>query len=238
MKTYLAPLSPIQLNSHAETSMKAVSEFVHSHLRSVTRSLFYPALGLVLAVTAACGGGSAESAGGRRRRPRRDAAVPVEMVTLEPKPVEQVGEFVGTVKSRRSTTIQPQAEGFLTRILVKSGDRVAPGTPLFEIDATSQQAAVGGARVDARRARGRRGVRPAAGRAREEAARRRRDEPAGVRPGDGAAADRRGAAQSGRRADPAAADRAGLLPRHRRRRPASSATFPSASATASRERRC
>jgi RND family efflux transporter MFP subunit len=69
-------------------------------------------------------------------------AMPVEMVTLEPRPVEQVGEFVGTVKSRRSTTIQPQAEGFLTRIRVKSGDRVNPGTPMFDIDATTQQAAV------------------------------------------------------------------------------------------------
>jgi len=68
--------------------------------------------------------------------------MPVEMVTLAQKPIEQAGEFVGTVKSRRSTTIQPQAEGFITRILVKAGDRVAAGTPLFEIDATSQQAAV------------------------------------------------------------------------------------------------
>ena len=33
-------------------------------------------------------------------------------------------------------------EGFLLKINVKSGDRVAPGTVLFEIDATSQQAAV------------------------------------------------------------------------------------------------
>ena len=49
---------------------------------------------------------------------------------------------MGTVKSRRSTTIQPQAEGFLTRIRVKSGDRVKPGTVMFDIDATSQQAAV------------------------------------------------------------------------------------------------
>lgn len=69
--------------------------------------------------------------------------MPVEVITLEPKPVEQVGEFVGTVKSRRSTTIQPQAEGFITRIAVKSGDRVAPGAVLFEIDATTQRAAVG-----------------------------------------------------------------------------------------------
>jgi RND family efflux transporter MFP subunit len=142
MKTYLAPLSPIQLNSHAETSMKAVSEFVHSHLRSVMRSLFYPALGLVLAVSAACGGGSAESAGGPGGGRGAMPPMPVEMVTLEPKPVEQVGEFVGTVKSRRSTTIQPQAEGFLTRIRVKSGDRVKPGTVMFDIDATSQQATV------------------------------------------------------------------------------------------------
>lgn len=68
--------------------------------------------------------------------------MPVELLTLAPHPVEQASEFVGTVKSRQSTTIQPQAEGFLTKILVRSGDRVAPGTPLFEIDSKSQQALV------------------------------------------------------------------------------------------------
>ncbi|MEO7191097.1 MAG: efflux RND transporter periplasmic adaptor subunit [Vicinamibacterales bacterium] len=68
--------------------------------------------------------------------------VPVEVVELATKPVDQVGEFVGTLRSQRSTTIQPQAEGFLTRILVKSGDRVAPGTPMFEIDSSSLRAAV------------------------------------------------------------------------------------------------
>lgn len=68
--------------------------------------------------------------------------MPVELLSIEPHPVEQASEYVGTVKSRQSTTIQPQAEGFLTRILVKSGDRVAAGTPLFEIDSASQQALV------------------------------------------------------------------------------------------------
>jgi RND family efflux transporter MFP subunit len=63
-------------------------------------------------------------------------------VTLAERPVEQVTEFVGTVKSRRSTTVQPQVEGFVTRILVRSGDRVRPGTPLMTIDAGMQQAAV------------------------------------------------------------------------------------------------
>lgn len=76
--------------------------------------------------------------------------VPVEIVTLAPKSVEQTGEYVATVKSLNSSTIQPQAEGFLTRILVKSGDRVKPGTPLFEIDATTQQAGV--ASLDSTRA--------------------------------------------------------------------------------------
>ena len=69
-------------------------------------------------------------------------AMPVEVVTLVERPVEQTTEFVGTVKSRRSTTVQPQVEGFVTRILVRSGDRVRPGTPLMLIDAGMQQAAV------------------------------------------------------------------------------------------------
>jgi RND family efflux transporter MFP subunit len=68
--------------------------------------------------------------------------MPVEAVTLVEKPVEQATEYVGTVKSRRSTTVQPQVEGFITRILVRSGARVQPGTPLIEIDPRMQQAAV------------------------------------------------------------------------------------------------
>jgi RND family efflux transporter MFP subunit len=94
------------------------------------------ALAVVAAGPAACG-----RAGGP---PPQMPPVPVEIVTLAPKSVEQTGEYVATVKSLNSSTIQPQAEGFLTRILVKSGDRVKPGTPLFEIDATTQQAAVAG----------------------------------------------------------------------------------------------
>ena len=69
-------------------------------------------------------------------------AMPVEVVTLVERPVEQTTEFVGTVKSRRSTTVQPQVEGFVTRILARSGDRVRPGTPLMLIDPRMQQATV------------------------------------------------------------------------------------------------
>jgi len=69
-------------------------------------------------------------------------AVAVEVVTLEERRVEQTTEFVATVKARGSTTVQPQVEGFITRILVRSGDRVQPGTALVQIDPRMQQAAV------------------------------------------------------------------------------------------------
>jgi len=85
-------------------------------------------------MAAACARPAAQSAG--------PPAVAVEAVTLQPHPIEQASEFVGTVKSRRSTTVQPQVEGFVTRILVRSGDRVQPGTPLLEIDPSMQRAAV------------------------------------------------------------------------------------------------
>jgi RND family efflux transporter MFP subunit len=85
---------------------------------------------------AACG------KGGGQGGPPGAPAMPVEVVTLVTRPVEQTTEFVGTVKSRRSTTVQPQVEGFITRILARSGDRVGAGTPLMEIDPRLQQAAV------------------------------------------------------------------------------------------------
>jgi len=66
--------------------------------------------------------------------------MPVETLTLAQKPVEQTSAYVGTLKSRRSTTIQPQVEGFLTRIAVRSGQPVKQGAVLFEIDSAPQQA--------------------------------------------------------------------------------------------------
>jgi len=68
--------------------------------------------------------------------------MPVETVTLTEKPLEQTSEYIASLKSRRSSTIQPQVEGFLTRIAVRSGDRVGQGTVLFEVDSGPQQAAV------------------------------------------------------------------------------------------------
>jgi RND family efflux transporter MFP subunit len=62
--------------------------------------------------------------------------------------VDDATEYVGILKSLRSTTIQPQIDGQITQIQVKSGDRVAQGTPLMQIDPRRQQAAVSSQEAD------------------------------------------------------------------------------------------
>jgi len=67
---------------------------------------------------------------------------PVTLATAEARPIEETTVYVATLKSLRSTTIQPQIDGQITQILVKSGDRVREGAPLMQIDSRRQQAAV------------------------------------------------------------------------------------------------
>jgi RND family efflux transporter MFP subunit len=97
---------------------------------------------LVSSLAAACGrngegAAGAAAPGGPGGGP---PPMPVEAVTLAEKPLERTSEYVATLKSRRSTTIQPQVEGFLTRIAVRSGETVQRGTLLFEVDSASEQA--------------------------------------------------------------------------------------------------
>src|SRR2546422_1737280 len=51
-------------------------------------------------------------------------------------------EYLSILKSRHSATINPQVEGQITRIFVKSGDHVKAGTPLLQIDPLKQEATV------------------------------------------------------------------------------------------------
>jgi RND family efflux transporter MFP subunit len=67
---------------------------------------------------------------------------PVALALARATPIEETSEYVASLKSLRSTTIQPQIDGQITRILVTSGDRVGQAAPLFQIDARRQQAAV------------------------------------------------------------------------------------------------
>src|SRR5205823_14626556 len=51
----------------------------------------------------------------------------VKLVTLTPTNIEDATEYVAMLRSLHSTTIQPQSDGQITQINVKSGDRVAAG---------------------------------------------------------------------------------------------------------------
>jgi RND family efflux transporter MFP subunit len=74
--------------------------------------------------------------------PQQVPALPVGVEVLAPKPVTISSEFVAVLKSRRSTEVRPQVEGIITQIYVRSGDAVASGKPLLQIDPAKQQATV------------------------------------------------------------------------------------------------
>jgi RND family efflux transporter MFP subunit len=68
--------------------------------------------------------------------------VPVQMTEVQPVKLREVSEYLGTLRSRRSVRIQPQAEGWITAIEVSSGAQVKRGALLMRIDARRQVAAV------------------------------------------------------------------------------------------------
>ena len=80
--------------------------------------------------------------GGQNAAPPAFPPTPVAIETAHSAPLEDATEYVATLKSLRSTTVQPQIDGQITQILVKSGDRVRQGAPLMQIDPRRQQAAV------------------------------------------------------------------------------------------------
>ena len=66
----------------------------------------------------------------------------VKLESVKTSDIEDATEYVATLRSLNSTTIQPQIDGQITQIYVKSGDRVEPGAPLIQIDPRRQQALV------------------------------------------------------------------------------------------------
>jgi RND family efflux transporter MFP subunit len=86
------------------------------------------------------------AASGCQKKPAAPAArmqaMPVKTVAVALAPVAQSSEYVATIKSRRSATLQPQVSGRLTQIRVRSGDHVKPGQELMAIDAQPQLATV------------------------------------------------------------------------------------------------
>ena len=74
--------------------------------------------------------------------PAAPQAMPVMVAPVSLNAVPNGDTYVSTVKSRRSATMQPQVDGNLTRIFVKSGQAVKAGQVLMQIDPLKQVAAV------------------------------------------------------------------------------------------------
>jgi RND family efflux transporter MFP subunit len=90
---------------------------------------------LALAAGAAgCGGQTAAKA----PPPPRE----VEVVQLAPSQVRDTSEYLGTLQSRQSVTVLPQVAGAVRKIHVRPGQKVEAGTPLVEVDAREEVAAL------------------------------------------------------------------------------------------------
>src|SRR5580704_8221251 len=70
-------------------------------------------------------------------------AVQVKTAIIEPVPISDTSEYLGTLKSRHSMVLNPQVEGQIINIFVKSGDHAKAGTALMQIDPIKQQATLG-----------------------------------------------------------------------------------------------
>lgn len=110
--------------------------------REAIRSVVTRAALIAALVSAGCGGGT----------PAQTAAAPpptaVTTSTLAPTAIDDTSDFIATLRSLRSTTLQPEVEGLVTRIFVKAGQRVSVGTPLVQINPAKQQAAVSSAEAN------------------------------------------------------------------------------------------
>ena len=67
-------------------------------------------------------------------------AMPVQVQVAQSVRIPETTEYLSVLKSRQSAVINPQVEGQITKIFVKSGDQVNAGTPLLQIDPLKQEA--------------------------------------------------------------------------------------------------
>lgn len=74
--------------------------------------------------------------------PQGPGAMAVKVQDAQAILINDTTDYVATLKSRDSAIIMPQVEGQIVQIYRHSGDQVAAGTPLMQIDPLKQQATV------------------------------------------------------------------------------------------------
>lgn len=102
------------------------------------RALLAAALVLLLVACACSGGGQGQTAAGAPGG--AGPGIPVKVQVAQAAPINETTEYVATLKSRDSAVVMPEVEGQITQIYVHSGDHVAAGAPLMQIDPRKQEA--------------------------------------------------------------------------------------------------
>ncbi|BBD68971.1 RND family efflux transporter MFP subunit [Nostoc commune NIES-4072] len=69
--------------------------------------------------------------------------VRVKISTVQSGIIEESSDFIASLKSQRSVTLQPRIQGQVTQIFVKPGDPVVQGAAILQVDPTSQASANG-----------------------------------------------------------------------------------------------
>ncbi len=72
-------------------------------------------------------------------------AISVQVATVESGIIAESSDYVASIQSRKSVTLQPQIEGRVEQIFVQPGTFVQAGTPIMQINPAQQQAAVSSA---------------------------------------------------------------------------------------------
>jgi multidrug efflux pump subunit AcrA (membrane-fusion protein) len=90
---------------------------------------------LAISVFTACGHTNASA-------PQGPPAMPVKVQAVQDHPIGDSSEYVATIKSRHSATINSDVEGWIFDIHVHSGQMVKKGDTLMEIDPRRQVAMV------------------------------------------------------------------------------------------------
>jgi len=119
------------------TALHVVPKFSSLRVRASRVACSLAVVSLAIASLTACGAkSSADNAGGAPQ------AMPVQVLVASTEKIADTTEYLSILKSRHSATINPQVEGYVTKIFVKSGDRVRAGEPLLQIDPLKQEAFV------------------------------------------------------------------------------------------------
>ncbi len=108
-----------------------------SRLNSTHLNRRWKLLALLLATVTA---GGCQKTGANTEAAPAMQAMPVQVHVVQSQQIADASEYLVILKSRHSATINPQVEGQVTKIFVKSGDRVKPGQALLQIDPLKQQA--------------------------------------------------------------------------------------------------